>query len=173
MSEAFKNGYLLFDKSWILENEFFKSLTHAEFRIMTYLIASVLRLTKRDQRYKRGLQAATLYQDNNLLVANVSTRTIAEKCRVSRSTVCKALDKFHEVGAAIRIPSSANESDNNLYVLGTHDPGKEKEDLFFVDSRPIKSGAKMPQDVRDHIESHYKDRPFRYAKRFWKGLFDE
>jgi DNA-binding MarR family transcriptional regulator len=173
MSEVFKNGYLLFDKSWFIESEFFKSLSHAEFRIMMYLLASVMRPNKRNPRYKRAETIAMLYQRNKLLVANVSTRTIAERCQVSRSTVCKALDNFYAVGAAIRISHGAKDGENNFYILGFDGSGSERDEYFFVDSIPIRAGEKMPDVVRERIESGYKETVFTKSARGWEILFGE
>jgi DNA-binding MarR family transcriptional regulator len=173
MSEVFKNGYLLFDKSWFMDSEFFRSLSHAEFRIMTYLLASVMRPNKRDPRYKRGETIALLYQSNKLLVANVSTRTIAERCQVSRSTVCKVLDKFHGTGAAIRISNGDEEGENNFYILGFDSLGSLKDEYFFVDSIPIRDGKGMPDAIREYIEFRYKDTVFTSSSRVWKTLFGE
>ena len=72
----FCKGFFVFDKSWIHDNKFFQSLSHAEFRILLYLLSSALKSSKRDQKYKRGDLIASLYQRNKLLVVNASQRTI-------------------------------------------------------------------------------------------------
>jgi hypothetical protein len=173
MSEAFKNGYLLFDKKWFIGNEFFKSLSHAEFRIMMYLLSSIMRPNKRDLRYKRAKTIAMLYQRNRLLVANVSTRTIAERCQVSRTTVWATLDKFNAVGAAIRISHGAEDGENNFYILGFDASGSEREEYYFVDSIPIASGKKMPEEIRETIEFGYEKTVFTKSNQDWKELFGE
>jgi len=182
MSKAFQNGFLIFDKRWIHENEFFRSLSHAEFRVMVYLLSSVLRVSKKDQRYKRGELIAFLYQENKLLVVNVTTRTIAEKSRVNRSTVCKALDRFNDYGAAIKICDGIDGGTNNLYLLGFEDMNAEdgKADYFFVDSIPIQRGGKMPDTIKTFIRDNYKDtsfldrRPsFRDQRNVFQLLFDK
>jgi DNA-binding MarR family transcriptional regulator len=183
MSKAFQNGFLIFDKRWIHENEFFRSLSHAEFRVMVYLLSSVLRVSKKDKRYKRGELIAFLYQENKLLVVNVTTRTIAEKSRVNRSTVCKALDTFNDSGAVIKITDGAEKSTNNLYLLGFEDMNAEmdgKEDYFFVDSIPIKRGNKMPDTIKTFIRDNYKDKSFlnrrlslRDQRNVFQVLFDK
>jgi DNA-binding MarR family transcriptional regulator len=162
MSKAFQNGFLIFDKRWIHENEFFRSLSHAEFRVMVYLLSSVLRVSKKDKRYKRGELIAFLYQENKLLVVNATTRTIAEKSNVNRSTVCKALERFNDYGAAIKICDGIDGGTNNLYLLGFEDMNAEdgKEDYFFVDSILIKSGTKMPDTIKTFIRDNYKDTSF-------------
>lgn len=161
MSKAFQNGFLIFDKRWIHDNAFFSALSHAEFRIMVYLLSSVLRVTKKDKRYKRGEMIAYLYQENKLLIANVTTRTIAEKSRVNRSTVLKALDIFNEYGAAIKVDDKGDSGANNFYLLGFEDMNAEmdgKEDYFFVDSIPIKRGIKMPDAIKTFIRDNYKEK---------------
>ena len=182
MAKAFQNGFLIFDKRWIHENEFFKSLSHAEFRVMVYLLSSVLRVSKKDKRYKRGELIAFLYQENKLLVVNVTTRTIAEKSNVNRSTACKALDRFDDSGAVIKISDGAEKSANNLYLLGFEDFNAEdgKEDYFFVDSIPIKSGTKMSDTIKTFIRDNYKDKSFldrslsvRDQRNIFQLLFDK
>ena len=182
MSKAFQNGFLIFDKRWILEDEFFRSLSHAEFRVMVYLLSSVLRVSKKDKRYKRGELIAFLYQENKLLVVNVTTRTIAEKSKVNRSTVCKALDRFDDSGAVIKITDRAEKSANNLYLLGFEDMNAEdgKEDYFFVDSIPIQRGNKMPDTIKKFIRDNYKNKSFlnrrlslRDQRNVFQVLFDK
>lgn len=182
MSKAFQNGFLIFDKRWIHENAFFRSLSHAEFRVMVYLLSSVLRVSTKDQRYKRGELIAFLYQENKLLVVNATTRTIAEKSRVNRSTVCKVVDKFDDSGAVIKITDGAEKSANNLYLLGFEDMNAEdgKEDYFFVDSIPIKRGNKMPDTIKTFIRDNYKDKSFlnrslslRDRRNVFQVLFDK
>ena len=173
MSEAFKNGYLLFDKNWFMENQFFKSLSHAEFRIIIYLLASVMRPNKRDPRYKRAETIAMLYQRNKLLVANVSRGTVAKRCQVSSSTAWKTLYKFNAVGAAIKISHGGDDGENNFYILGFDASDSEREEYFFVDSIPIKAGEKMPDEIRERIESGYKETVFTKSDRGWQILFGE
>jgi DNA-binding MarR family transcriptional regulator len=159
MSEAFKNGFLIFDKRWNYDNRFFRLLSSAEFRIMIYLLSSALRTSKRDQRFKRGELVAILYQVNKLLVANVSTRTIAERTGRNRSTVCKALDKFDEIGAVIKINEPIDGASNNIYLLGFEDYNGEidgKHDYFFVDSIPLFKGEAMPDRYKQYIRDHYR-----------------
>jgi len=113
-----KNGFMIFNKSWIYGNEFFRSLSHAEYRIMLYLLASVLRISKKDRRFKRSDLLTNLYQNNNLLVVNASYETIAETSEVDRGTVYKALKGFDDYGAAIKISNKGKNGANNFYIMG-------------------------------------------------------
>ena len=159
MSKAFQNGFLIFDKRWIHENEFFRSLSHAEFRVMVYLLSSVLRVSKKNLSYKNGELIAYLYQNSQLLVVNVSYAKIAEKCKVNRATVYRALNKFNEVGAVIKISGEKEKHTNNFYILGIENKqGEDKLPYFFIDSIPISSGEKMPDDIKAFICKNYMDR---------------
>jgi len=158
MLRSYKKGFLIVDKSWFDENEFFTSLSHAEFRIMLYLLSSVLRVSKKNGSYKNGELIAHLYQNSNLLAASVSYTKIAEKCRVNRATVYRALDKFNEVGAAIKIPGIREKRINNIYIVGlenTQDEGRVP--YFFADSVPLSSGGTMPEDIKEFICKNYRD----------------
>ena len=177
MPSHYTRGFFVFDKTWIHENGFFQSLSHAEFRIMLYLLSSVLKITRRDRRYKRGDQIAMLYQHNNLLVANVSTPTIAERCSVSRGTVTPAINKFDEYGAAIRIPEGNDPGENNIYILGFSERSARyyegRTDYYFVDSIAIKNGERMPEGIRRGITQRYAEEIFVPATRYWIELFGE
>jgi hypothetical protein len=154
-----KNGFMIFNKSWIYENEFFRSLSHAEYRIMLYLLASVLRISKKDRRYKGGDLLAYLYQNNNLLVTNVSFNRIAVASEVHRGTVCRALAKFNDYGAAIKITNQGNKGPgNNFYFMGIENRNSgEKLPNYFVDSVFLSSGGKMPADIKEFIKQNYMD----------------
>jgi len=144
---------------------------------MVYLLSSVLKITKRDRLYKRGDQIALLYQHNNLLVANVSTPTIAERCSVSRGTVTPAINKFDEYGAAIRITEGNDPGENNIYILGFSDRDGRyhdgRKEYYFVDSIPIKNGERMPENIRREIVQRYSEVMFIPATRCWIELFGE
>ena len=167
----FDRGFFTFDKSWILENEFMQSLSHAEFRVMVYLAASTLRISKRDQRYKTGDSIATLYQRNRILFVNVSQPTIAERCKVDRSTVYEALKKFREFGAVIKVPEGKPEVSGDYYILGFEKTKEGKQDYFLVDSLPIRSGNKLPDKYKEFIRDHYKDEFFSMSDLIWRDLF--
>lgn len=177
MSEHYTRGFFIFDKTWIQENAFFQSLSHAEFRIMVYLLSSVLKITKKDRLYKRGEQIALLYQHNNLLVANVSIRTIAKRCRVVRGTVTLAINKFDEYGAAIRIPGGNDPGENNIYILGFSERSGQyyggRKDYYFVDSIPITKGEQMPDNHRQILIERHAETTFHPGLRGWIDLFGE
>jgi predicted transcriptional regulator len=174
MSIEFNNGFLVFDKSWIHGNKFFQSLSHAEFRIMVYLLSSALKISKRDERYKRGEIIASLYQKSGILCANVSQRTIAAKCKVDRATVYRALNKFDEIGAIIKMSDGQEKGFNNYYILGFQNqrPDKSgKQEYYLVDSIPIRGGEKLPDGIRKFILEHYKGELFGSSPLIWKDLF--
>lgn len=172
MAREYNFGFLIFDKSWFYDNAFFDSLSHAEFKIIIFILSCRLKVTKKMSRYRRGELLFGLYHHNNILAANVSTRTIAEKCRVSRATVCRALAKFHEAGAVIRISHGGEEGENNLFILGFKGPISEGEDdYFFVDSMPLRTVGTMPQKLRDYIVKNFKERIFSDSSLGWRELF--
>jgi DNA-binding MarR family transcriptional regulator len=150
------NGFLILNKAWFGENEFFKSLSHAEFKIMLYLLASVLRLDKREQRSKKSLFLARLFRDRNLLVASVSQRTIAVRCYVNRGTVQSALRKLEEMGAVIFLPCEEQGFYNNVYFLGFRGPTDlENRSLFMVDSGFLKDGRPIPDSIKHYIQNRF------------------
>ena len=170
----FDNGFFVFDKSWILGNKFFQSLSHAEFRVMVYLLSSALKISRRDERYKRGEMIASLYQKNGILFANVSQSTIAERCNVDRATAYKVLKKFDDVGAIIKMSNGQEKGLNNFYILGFQNqrPDKSgKQEYYLVDSIPIRTGKKLPEEVRKFISEHYKGELFGSSSIIWKDLF--
>jgi hypothetical protein len=171
MSSEFPNGFFIFDKSWFADNAFFRSLSHAEFKIMIYLLASIIRLSKRDSEYKRGDLVAKLYQENKLLVANVSTPTIAEKSGASTATVWKALRKFHETGAAIKISSGGKSGENNLYILGFHDPSSSNGERYLVNSIQLKGVGRMPEELSEDILLNHARRLHSHGTGAWVKLF--
>ena len=114
----YRNGFFVMNKTWFGQNGFFTSLSHAEFRIILYLLASVLRLDKRRNIAPQAMFLAGLYRDKKLLVANVAQRTIAKKCNVNRGTVQSALRKFEALGAVIVLPCENQGIQNNLYCVG-------------------------------------------------------
>jgi len=168
----FSKGFFIFDKSWIHDNEFCQSLSHAEFRILIYLLSSVIKTSKRDPRFKRGDLVAALYQSNQLLVVNASQRKIAEKCNADRATVYKALNKFKEFGAVIKIPDGKETGANDFYIVGFENHRKDKDgkqEYYLVDSIAIRAGQKLPDKVKSYIQRAYKGFPSREA--LWKVLF--
>jgi hypothetical protein len=170
----FCKGFFVFDKSWIHDNKFFQSLSHAEFRILLYLLSSAIKTSKRDQKYKRDELIASLYQKNKLLVVNASQRTIAEKCNADRATVYKALIKFKEIGAVIKIPDGKENGANDYYIIGFENHRKDKagkQEYYLVDSIPIRKGQKLPDKIRSFIQRFYKTESFMQREEIWRDLF--
>jgi hypothetical protein len=171
MGIKFNKGFFIFDKSWIHENDFFSSLSHAEFRIMIYLLSSALKLSKRGSYLKSIKWFADLYQYNHLLLVNVAQRTIAARCKVNRSTVISALKKFEDIGAVVII-SNHEDKNNHIYLIGFERLNtEEKHDFFLVDSIPIKSGKKLPDQMKNLIKEHYQDERLYYSDKIWCDLF--
>jgi hypothetical protein len=169
MGIEFNKGFFIFDKSWIQENEFMHSLSHAEYRIMIYLLSSTLKISKKDSHYKRGDMIAHLYQFNHILFANVSQRTIADRCNVNRLTVMRSLRMFEDYGAVITLSDGEN---NNFYIIGFETKDKlDKQEYYLIDSMPIRSGKRMPEEIKNTIIEHYKDELFGSNDFIWRELF--
>jgi DNA-binding MarR family transcriptional regulator len=170
----FSKGFFIFDKSWIHDNKFCQSLSHAEFRILIYLLSSGLKSSKKDERYKRGELIASLYRRNKLLVVNASQRTIADRCNADRATVYKALIKFKEFGAVIKIPDGKENGANDYYIIGFESHRKNKagkQEYYLVDSIPIRTGQKLPDQTRNYIQRFYKGESFMQREEIWRDLF--
>jgi DNA-binding MarR family transcriptional regulator len=168
----FSKGFFIFDKSWIHENKFCQSLSHAEFRILIYLLSSGLKISKKDERFKRSELIASLYQKNKLLTVNASQRRIAEKCNANRATVYKALNKFKDFGAVIKIPDGKENGANDYYIIGFENHRKDKagkQEYYLVDSIPIRTGQKLPEQAKSRIQSFYRGLPQR--EEIWRELF--
>ena len=71
------------------------------------------------------------------------------------------------------LPYGAKDGENNFYILGFDASGSERDEYFFVDSIPIRAGDKMPDVVRERIESGYKETVFTKSARGWEILFGE
>lgn len=171
MGIEFSRGFFIFDKSWIQENQFVESLSHAEYRILIYLLSSALKISKRDGRYKRGDTIATLYQTNKILFVNASQRTMAERCNADRGTIYRALNKFKEYGALIKVPDSEDKGANDYYIIGFERDKDGKHDYYLVDSIPIRQGHEVPVEIREFILGHYRDPLFAKNNLIWERLF--
>ena len=168
----FNRGFFIFDKSWIHDNEFCQSLSHAEFRILIYLLSSAIKTSKRNYKYKRDELIASLYQRNKLLIVNASQRRIAEKCNADRKTVYMALNKFKEFGAVIKIPDGKENGANDYYIIGFENHRKDKDgkqEYYLVDSISIRAGQKLPDNFKNFIQRAYKG--FTNRDEIWKVLF--
>jgi hypothetical protein len=170
----FSKGFFVFDKSWIHDNKFFQSLSHAEFRILIYLLSSGLKVSKKDERFKQGDLIPSLYQRSKLLAVNASQRRIAEKSKADRGTVIKALKKFKDFGVVIKFPGGREPEVNDLYIVGFEYSMNDKTgklDYYLVDSIPIRAGQKLPEKYRTFILNHYNDDLFRTSDLIWDDLF--
>lgn len=170
----FSKGFFVFDKSWIHDNKFCQSLSHAEFRILIYLLSSGLKISKKDERFKQEDLIASLYQRSRLLAVNASQRTIAAKSKADRGTVIKALRKFKDFGAVIKFPGGKETEHNDPYIIGFEYSKKDKAgklDYYLVDSIPIRAGQKLPDKYRTFILKHYNDDLFRTSDLIWEDLF--
>ena len=170
----FSKGFFIFDKSWIHENQFMQSLSHAEYRIMVYLLSSALKISKRDARYKRGDLVASLYQDNHILTVNASQSTIADRCGTDRATAYKALKKFDDFGAVIKMTDDGKNGRNHYFIIGfeNHRQDKDgKQEYYLIDSIPIRNGQRLPDHIRKFIKDHYRDDLFYMSDLIWGELF--
>ena len=110
---------------------------------MVYLLSSRLKVNIRDPRYKRGDLIAKLYQEKNLLLANVSIRTIAKKCSVSRATVCRTLIDGYSLGLRNIYQFEGIENDPLLCAKR----GMEKLPDQTVLRKDLKNQFKTDEDV--------------------------
>lgn len=171
MANNFENGFFIFDKSWWHDNAFMKSLSHAEFRIMIYLLCSVLRITKNDGRYKNGEIIAKVYQKSGVLFVNASQPTIAEKCGVNRATAYRAVHKFRDQGAIIKVFDGPETKTNDIHIVGFEDKRDSKMDYFLIDSLALKSGQSLPDEFISSVKENFERRVFRTDTRMWKEIF--
>ena len=174
MGIEFSKGFFVFDKSWIHENKFVQSLSHADYRILVYLLSSTLKISKANKEYKRGDLIASLYKKNRILFINVTQRTIAEKCSVNRATVCKALKKFKDFGAVIKMPDGKENGASDYYIIGFENHRKDKDgkqEYYLVDSIPVRAGENLPDSSKDFIRNHHKGDLFWASSLIWKDLF--
>ncbi len=156
--KKFEKGFLLLDKKWLLDNQFFRSLSHAEFRIMVYILSSPLTIKHHDARFPGQELFIRLYQENKLLIANVSQNKISDVCRVHRGTVQSALEKFDQFGSLITVSAKDDGVLNNFYIIGFEARlDGEDQKLYFVDSIPLTQGRPMPENIKDYIAKEFMD----------------
>ena len=170
MGTEFDKGFFLFNKNWFYENKFFNSLTHAEFRIMIYLLSSILRPRKNSPKYKDYQWIVDLYHSNGILFVNASQRTIAQMCAVHRGTVITALNKFEDMGAVIIIRYDDN-TPSNVYVVGFQYWDHEMKEYYLVDSIPVSSGKNLPEEYKNYIRKGCGNKLFGKSDTFWGDLF--
>ncbi|MBW2076245.1 MAG: hypothetical protein JRI71_01580 [Deltaproteobacteria bacterium] len=78
---------------WFEENGFINNITLAERWILTCLASYIWRSKKADPHYEIDKALVRLYKENNVLITLLPERSIARKCGLNRSTVCKAIGK--------------------------------------------------------------------------------
>ncbi|RJR51791.1 MAG: hypothetical protein C4576_03320 [Desulfobacteraceae bacterium] len=174
MGNDFKRGFLIFDKSWLLDNAFMRSLSHAEHRIMVYLLCSVLRIPKECGRYKSGEIIAKLYRRSGILFVNASQEKIAENCGLSRTTAYRSLRKFRNHGAILKVFDGPENGTSDIHIVGFEfEKGKKqgKQDYFLIDSLALRSGRKLPDEFRKDVEENFQNWVLRPEARMWKEIF--
>jgi DNA-binding MarR family transcriptional regulator len=158
----FDRGFFIFDKNWIYDNEFVRSLSHAEFRVLVFLLSSALKLSKRYNKAGRGKKIATIYRKNGTLFVNASQRTIAENCNMNRITVHRVMSKFKDYGVLIKVPDA--EGNGDYHIIGFSANKEGKYDYFLTDSSFIRSGEKLPEQLKNYFRNHYEGNNFPAAR---------
>ena len=167
----FNKGFFIFDKNWIHENRFIQSLSHAEFRILIYLLSSTLKPKKGIAGLARSEQIADLYQRKGILFVNASQRTISERCHVDRRKVYDAMRKFRDCGALIRMPDGEENGNGDYHIVGFEREKEGKQNYFLLDSMFLRAGRKVPHRYQGFIAAHFRDGGFPPTKEIWEDLF--
>jgi len=155
-SKSWDQGHGKIPRCWFSNNDFMISLTPGEKWVLTCLTTYIWRVPKARSKSPIEHTLCFLYSGKHLLVAHMSERTIADKCGLNRSTVCNAISKFDDSGAAIKIPGKRGKSFSNLYILGFELRDKSgNSDRFFSNSPSLMAGGKMPEDIKDFIRLNY------------------
>jgi len=167
----FNKGFFIFDKNWIHENRFVQSLSHAEFRILIYLLSSTLKPKKGISGLARSEQIADLYQRKGILFVNASQRIIAERCHTGRTTTYRAVTRFKEYGALIKMPDGEDNGNGDYHIVGFQKEKDGKQDYFLLDSVFLRAGKKLPDRYQGFIAAHFRDAGFPPTKEIWEDLF--
>jgi hypothetical protein len=162
MDKNLSNHFGKVPHGWFDDNEFIESLTPAERWIMVCLASYIWRSERVDPELEFSKKLVRLYRENGLLITLMSQRTIETKCGHNRSTVCNAIDKFDDTGAVIKVPGRKGKGFSNLYIMGFASLKKEKngrvsrkDEYLFSDSPVLRSGGRIPDDVKDFVRSNY------------------
>jgi hypothetical protein len=162
MTNSFENiSFGKIPHGWFNDNEFINQLTNAEKWILACISSFIYRSRKIDPKFPPSKKLTFLYSINGLLVSMISERTIADKCNFNRGTVCKAIDKFDEYGAVIKISGKKGKGYSNLYIMGFERREKVKKektirtDFLFSNSPVLRSGQKIPDDIKEFIRDRY------------------
>jgi biotin operon repressor len=163
-------GHGKIPRGWFNGNKFIESLTPSERWVLACLVAYVWRVAYEQKDNPAANTLAYLYRDKEQLVTLMSQRTIAEKCGLNRSTVCAAIDKLDDSGAAIRISGNKGKDASNLYILGYESrggtKGEKRSDRLFSESLILRNGGKIPEDIKETIRN---DRARRGTK-LWMSM---
>jgi hypothetical protein len=155
-SKSWDKGHGKIPRAWFNDNDFITSLTPGEKWVLTCLTTYVWRVPKARSKSPIENTLCFLYDKKHLLVAHMSERTIADKCGLNRSTVCSSIDKFDDVGAAVKVPGKRGRKYSNLYILGFELRDKSgNSDRLFSNSPVLSTGGKMPEDIMDFIRLNY------------------
>ena len=150
-------GHGQIPRGWFTENEFIESLTRSERWVLACLVTYVWRMPYEQDGNLIANRLAYLYRDKEQLVTLMSERTLAEKCGLNRSTVCAAIEKLDDFGAAIRISGNKGKGASNLYILGyesrSGSKGEKRSDRLFSESLILRNGGKIPEDIKEIIRN--------------------
>jgi len=162
MTNCFENSsFGKIPHGWFDDNEFINQITNAEKWILACISSFIYRSRELIPDFPPSKKLTFLYSINGLLVSMISERTIADKCNFNRGTVCNAIDKFDDYGAVIKIPGKKGKGYSNLYIMGFERREKIKEkkmkrtDFLFSDSPILRSGKKIPDDIKEFIRDRY------------------
>jgi len=158
-SKSWDQGHGKIPRCWFNHNDFMPSLTPGQKWVLACLTTYVWRVPKARSKSPIEDTLCFLYSGKRLLVTHMSERTIADKCGLNRSTVCNAISKFDDFGAAIKLPGKRGKSFSNLYILGFELRDKSRKiDRLFSTSPILMAGEKMPADIKDFIRLNYDSR---------------
>jgi hypothetical protein len=133
-----------------------KNMTAPEFKVYTYLISIPIRAKKAESnKYKNGTEVYALYREGGLLPVNVSAKRMAVECKLGERTVAKAISRFSDLGAILKITDHKGRH-NNVYIVGIKNMWYAEDDdfkpeHFFTEFSFIQNGEVLPDAVRYFI----------------------
>jgi hypothetical protein len=150
-------GHGKIPRGWFNGNKFMDSLTPSEKWVLACLATFFWRVPYERKDSRAANTLAYLYREKEQLVTLIKERTLAEKCDLNRSTVCTAIEKLDDFGAAIRISGAKGKGASNLYILGyesrSGSKGEKRSDRLFSESLILRNGGKMPEDIKEIIRN--------------------
>jgi hypothetical protein len=150
-------GHGRIPRGWFDGNRFIESLTPSEKWVLACLVTFVWRVPYEQKDSRAANTLAYLYREKEQLVTLMSERTLAGKCGLNRSTVCAAIDKLDDFGAAIRISGTKGRGASNLYISGyesrSGSKGEKRSDRLFSESLILRNGGKIPEDIKEIIRN--------------------